>query len=301
MACGGRLMRTEASKQVLKCEFCQTDNWLFTPQRIRVEKSATRLDSTQRPQFSNLVKILEVAYEAENYREAYAYCNKALEFDADSSDVWTNKALCAFWIILGSNWGENELVSTNALEIRTYLNTAKQADPGNPFYKDAADKIAFNLFVTLRWHLDQLQPDLRTVINAGTKKQAIVYQFSLASLIQTSKYLSTIATCYDIAETKNIDVLKYLVIDYTGHSKILWAERGKGEDADKILPTPAATLARVNPIKEVNLLVSRIREVDPTYRPPPWNVAPKAPPPFNLKPILFILGIIFLVLLASNC
>ena len=35
---------------------------------------------------------------AENYKEAYDYCNKALEIDPSCGTLWENKAICCFWL-----------------------------------------------------------------------------------------------------------------------------------------------------------------------------------------------------------
>jgi hypothetical protein len=78
---------------------------------------------------------------AVNFKEGYDYCNKALEVDPTSSEIWENKAICSFWLST-----KREVFSTQAKEIVTYLNTARSYDSNSKTLPITSKNIAWDLY-----------------------------------------------------------------------------------------------------------------------------------------------------------
>ena len=294
MSCGAPL-ECSPQQSIVVCQYCQCQNHLLKPRKVQVEQSRERLTSAQVPEFSNLVKILEVAMEAEDWQEAYRYCNRALELDSKATDVWANKAICSFWITVQGFSGTEKLATTNALEIRTFLQAARESGPESSYYMDTAGRIAENLFIILQYQYFMLTPD--TLQPQGKQ---FINTFSLGQAERARKYLGTIETCFDISDDQETKFLKFLVAEYTNNGSKLWValrnpHQGP-EVAGNIVPTQLAQFARIDPVQKVRILTAKIRRVDPDYSPNPWNLAPTAA---GCSPILLVLAfILFLAVMA---
>ncbi len=104
--------------------------------------------------YSNYLSILEQSMLAGNYSEGYNYCNKGLEINPKSADLWANKAICSLWMSTVAQLSEEK-----AMEIITYLNACKQNDPDLKIYTDTAPSIADNLYFCTLYKYNMVQQD----------------------------------------------------------------------------------------------------------------------------------------------
>ena len=138
-SCGAALEDFQGESEC-KCEFCNNVTKILRP--IKVTANTGKIAEGDSGKFSNLIAIMEKSMVAGNYKEAYDYCNKALEIDPDSAGLWENKAISSFWLR-----SDKDIIDSEAKEILTYLNAAKQADANSPTYEATAGSIASNLFL----------------------------------------------------------------------------------------------------------------------------------------------------------
>ena len=78
---------------------------------------------------------------AGNYGEGYNYCNKGLEINPNSAELWANKAICSLWLSTVA-----KLSDEKAMEIITYLNACKSNDSELNIYNETSKSIAENLY-----------------------------------------------------------------------------------------------------------------------------------------------------------
>jgi tetratricopeptide (TPR) repeat protein len=139
--CGAQMSINNKFSGHVVCEYCNSDIRLIRP--ISLQSSILpSLTDEESKKYKNLVTIVESAMVAENYKEAYEYCNKALEVNPTSSDLWINKAICSFW-----ESTKRDVVNKQAKETITYLRTAKSYDPSSDVLKITSENIAWNLFL----------------------------------------------------------------------------------------------------------------------------------------------------------
>jgi len=136
-SCGAGLSNFQ-NKNDVKCDFCNSVTRILYPVKVLSSSNATVAETAK---FDNLISIMEKSMVAGNYKEAYDYCNKALEIAPDSATLWENKAICCFW-----NKSMFEHISNQAAEIVAYLNTSKSIDPNSTTYDNTSSSIANNLF-----------------------------------------------------------------------------------------------------------------------------------------------------------
>lgn len=151
-SCGAQLENFKNQSQV-KCDYCDNITQVIRP--IKVTSTLTDISDSELKQFNNYVTILEKSMIAGNYKESYDYCNKALEIDPQSAALWENKAISCFWIRT-----DKDIIESEAKEILTYLNAAKQANPDSETYKDTASSIASNLFYAVYYRYLMIEPDM---------------------------------------------------------------------------------------------------------------------------------------------
>ena len=112
-SCGAALENFQGQSEI-RCDFCNNVTKILRP--IKANADAVKLGTIDTGKFNNLVSILEKSMIAGNYKEAYDYCNKALEVDPDCAALWENKAICSLWLR-----SEIEIIVSEAKEILTYL------------------------------------------------------------------------------------------------------------------------------------------------------------------------------------
>jgi tetratricopeptide (TPR) repeat protein len=147
---------------------------------------------------------------AGNYKEAYDYCNKALEIDPQSAALWENKAISCFWIRTDS-----DIIETEAKEILTYLNAAKQADTDSETYEDTASSIASNLFYAVYYRYLMVTPDV-----ASNGKDLDRYSFDASKKILS--YIKIMGLCFDIYPVSFY--LEEAVKELTNLTKLHWID-----------------------------------------------------------------------------
>ena len=116
-SCGASLDHFQG-KTECRCDFCGNTTKILKP--LKVSLSNLKLSEGDQGKFNNLIEIMQKAMLAGNYKEAYDYCNKALEIDPSSGSLWENKSIATFLIR-----SEGDIIENEAKEIVTYLNTAK--------------------------------------------------------------------------------------------------------------------------------------------------------------------------------
>ena len=204
-SCGAQLENFKEKLEV-KCDFCDNVTKIIRP--VKVISKLTDISESETARFTNFVAILEKSMVAGNYKEAYDYCNKALEIDPQSAALWENKAISCFWIRTDS-----DIIETEAKEILTYLNAAKQADPDSKTYEDTATSIASNLFFAVYYSYLMLSPDL-------SSNGKDLDEYSLDASKKLLSYVKIMEIAFDINPTKIY--LEKAINELTNLEKVLW-------------------------------------------------------------------------------
>ena len=212
-SCGASLSGFEGKNEV-RCDYCNTTIMVLRPRSVNVVQGNLSSDNFDR--LNNYVEILQKAIRAGNYSEGYEYCNKALEINPNIGSIWENKAICAFWRSV-SFLNDDKITITNAREIKTFLNASKENDPTSETYGITSDAIGSNLATILKIKLKLMSPDVSSVVNKVT-----IQTYSSRAAIRAKDYLETMETAYDIMVNKDINILTYLVKEFSNEGKLLW-------------------------------------------------------------------------------
>lgn len=265
--CGASLSGYEGKNEI-QCDYCNTKIKVLRPRSVSVAQGNLSQDNYDR--LNNYVEILQKAIRAGNFNEGYDYCNKALEVNPNIGSIWENKAICAFWRSV-SLLNEDKITISNAREIRTFLNASKENDPDSETYETTADAIGSNLATILRIKFASIMPDGTEKVN---KKQ--VPSYSMGIINRAKDYLETMETAYDIMVNKDVDILKYLVKEYSNQGKMIWWEAknpfGKPEHPANTKPTNLATRSGIDVGRKRESLIKRILEIDKSYKAPGVNI-----------------------------
>lgn len=264
--CGASLSGYEG-KDELQCEYCNTNNRILRPRSVTVTKDNLSSDNFDR--LNNFVEILQKAMRAGNYNEGYDYCNKALEINPNIGAIWENKAICAFWRSV-SFLNEDKIVLSNAREIRTFLSASRENDPGSETYVLTADAIGSNLATILQLKVGLTPHDSTTKINNVDIK---IYSPKAYSKIKD--YLETMETAFEIMENKDLEILKYLVNEFSNLGKLVWwaPKEVTGDDSPSNLQlTLNAASSGIDVGRKLEILIKRIQALEPTYTPPKVKV-----------------------------
>lgn len=258
-SCGASLSGYEGKNEV-QCEYCNTTIKILRPRSVSVSQENLSNDNFEK--LSNYIEILQKAIRAGNYNEGYDYCNKALEVNPNIGSIWENKAICAFWRSV-SYLNEDKITLSNAREIRTFLNASKENDPDSESYEITADAIGSNLATILRIKLASISPDSSTIVNKKT-----VETYSTRAINRAKDYLETMETAYDIMINKDVEILKYLVKEFSNLGKLIWWESSSNWGGAKPVPTSLAKLSGIDVDKKRDSLIKRINNVDSSYEAP---------------------------------
>ena len=251
-------------KNEIECEYCNTHIKVLRPRSVSVTQGSLSSDNYDR--LNNYVEILQKAIRAGNFNEGYDYCNKALEVNPNIGSIWENKAICAFWKSV-SFLNEDKITISNAREIRTFLNASKENDPESETYDITADAIGRNLATILEIKLASISPDITNTVNKKT-----VQSYSTRAISRAKDYLETMETAYEIMVNKDLDILKYLVTEFSNHGKIIWWEAknayGKPEHPTNTKPTAFAISSGIDVERKRDSLIKRILSIDKSYEAP---------------------------------
>lgn len=258
-SCGASISGYEGKNEI-QCEYCNTSIKILRPRSVTAAQDNLSNDNYEK--LNNYIEILQKAIRAGNYNEGYDYCNKALEINPNIGSIWENKAICAFWRSV-SYLNEDKITISNAREIRTFLNASKENDPDSESYEITADAIGSNLATILRIKLVTLSPDSNTVVNKKT-----VETYSTRAMNRAKDYLETMETAYDIMINKDIEILKYLVNEYSNHGKLIWWESSNNWGKAEPKLTTIAKLSGIEVDKKRDSLIKRINSVDSSYDAP---------------------------------
>jgi tetratricopeptide (TPR) repeat protein len=258
-SCGASLSGYEGKNEI-QCEYCNTTIKILRPRSVSVSQEKLSNDNFEK--LNNYIEILQKAIRAGNYNEGYDYCNKALEVNPNIGSIWENKAICAFWRSV-NYLNEDKITLSNAREIRTFLNASKENDPDSESYEITADAIGSNLATILRIKLASISPDTSTTVNKKT-----VETYSTRAINRAKDYLETMETAYDIMINKDVEILKYLVKEYSNLGKLIWWESSSNWGGAEPVPTSLAKLSGIDVDKKRDSLIKRINNVDSLYEAP---------------------------------
>ena len=287
--CGASLSGYEGKNEI-QCEYCNTHIKVLRPRSVSVTQGNLSSDNFDR--LNNYVEILQKAIRAGNFNEGYDYCNKALEVNPNIGSIWENKAICAFWRSV-SFLNEDKITISNAREIRTFLNASKENDPDSETYELTADAIGSNLASILRIKLASIFPDTTTTVDKVT-----VQSYSNRAISRAKDYLETMETAYDIMVNKDVNILKYLVKEFSNHGKIIWWEAKnayrKPEHPTNTKLSAVAITSGIDVQRKRDSLIKRILNIDKSFEAPSIRiaVAPKWVIYLIIGSILFVLLLI---------
>ena len=261
--CGASLSGYEGKNEI-QCDYCNTQIKVLRPKSVSVTKG--KLSSDNFEKLNNYIEILQKAIRAGNFNEGYDYCNKALEVNPNIGSIWENKAICAFWRSV-SFLNEDKIAISNAREIRTFLNASKENDPESETYEVTADALGSNLSTILRIKLGNMSPD--TTMKAGSQ---VIPAYSPRAINRAKDYLETMETSYDIMVNKDLDILKYLVKEFSNHGILIWWQAknqyGSTEHPTNTAPTALAKLSGLDVAIKRESLIKRIVSIDKSYEEP---------------------------------
>jgi hypothetical protein len=244
--CGAKLDGFQGKEEV-KCDFCDNVTRIIRPVSVNISEG---MDSAKTDNFNNLIKIMEQSMIAENYKEAYDYCNKALEIDPSCGTLWENKAICCFWLRT-----DNDIIESQAKEITTYLNAAKNNDPNSATYESTASNLAFNLYFAAWYRYTLVGPDV-------SDKNGKMVSFSWTPLKKMVAYIGMMELAFDMSpnEMYLTDPIKEL----SNLSKARWIEDKKGELINLMDINKLGT----NPVKLRERLITKMKKINPNYEAP---------------------------------
>jgi len=152
----GVSISVESEKNSAVCMYCNTKFEILRPLNIALNLAAKSiLSADNREKYENYITILQRSMLAENYAEAFNYCNKALEINPNVPELWVNKAICAYF-----ESTKGDILSMKAKETVTYLRTAENYDENNEVLKSTRSAIASNLFAYLKSWANRIYPDV---------------------------------------------------------------------------------------------------------------------------------------------
>jgi hypothetical protein len=184
----GASIHVSSNTDNLKCEYCDTQIRILRPVKMNEESMIGKLNDEEMNKYRNMLTILENSMKAGNFKEGYDYCNKVLEIDPTSSEIWENKAVCAFWLST-----EKEVSLKMANEVTLYLNKAKSCEPISSSIEKTSKDIAYNIFnFCNKWLL--------------TEKPNLVEGYSLEQINKMFDFLKLHKIAYDLHP--NINFLK---------------------------------------------------------------------------------------------
>jgi tetratricopeptide (TPR) repeat protein len=228
--CGAKVQIHGASEK-MKCEYCDTEFAVIRP--VSIKKSLIdNSDKAETKRFSNLIKILETALIAENYKEAYEYCNKALEIDPDNGAIWENKALSTLYLHPISE------IDESLTQITACMDAAESINPKSPTLQGVSKTVSDTIYFCTTLWIHSVSPDLPN---------------NMFSAPLSNNILSKVKTweqCYQIHN--DLTYLKGMVDELSGKGKINWPA------VEKKIPT-AQLRQRI---------INIIRRKEPGYTPP---------------------------------
>lgn len=244
-SCGASLDDFEG-KASATCDFCENTTQIIRP--ITVVSNTGTLDQDGTAKFQNLVKIMEKSMVAGNYDEGYVYCNKALELDPESAGLWENKAICSFWIR-----SDNEIITSQAKEILTYLRAAKQADVNSETYEATATAIAANLYFSVYYKYLRAGPDV-----SSDGEELDLFSWDCMSLIR--HYLAIMETCFDISPSNLY--LDTAIQELSNHGRCGWIVK-EGDDLSTVAELQAAL--EFDAVLMRKKLIKKLKKFDASY------------------------------------
>ena len=236
-------------KDEVKCDFCNNVTRILRP--IKVENYNSGLEKQELKRLENLINIMEKSMVAENYGEAYRYCNKALEINPDCAALWENKAICSFWLRT-----DHDIISTEAKEILTYLNAAKQADPDSPTYEPTAISISSNLFFAVYYRYL-----IKSFDDSTNNKTYNTWSLKARNIF--INYMKIMELCFTIYP--DIQYLIVAVEELTNLKKAFWIDVSK---KGKLTDKPFLKQLGFNAVKTREKFINKIQSVEPSYKPP---------------------------------
>jgi len=150
LKCGAGINSSGKDKE--RCTYCGTEIFIVKPIKIGLITNS-ELNDAENKSLKAIISIMENSMLAGNYKEAYDYCNKALEIAPTQGDIWENKAIASFMIRSDFNvW------LTNARETITYLNTAETYNPDSKSIKETKKDIAWNIYYLASNYYNDVRP-----------------------------------------------------------------------------------------------------------------------------------------------
>jgi tetratricopeptide (TPR) repeat protein len=275
-SCGASLENFQGKTEAV-CEFCNNTTQILRP--IKVNTSVIKLAENDSARFNNFISIMEKSMVAGNYKEAYDYCNKALEVDPNTAALWENKAICSFWLR-----SDSEIIESEAKEILTYLNAAKQAEPDSPTYSNTARSIASNLYFAVYYRYWRMSCDWSS---DGKNYDS----YSAESTKKIVNFIKLMNLCFDIYAQKMY--LETAVNELTGLAKMTWVGY---DDNNNLANMNWCANYSVDPLKMRENYIAKIKKIDPSY------IAPDFPPPSESTPTwvwYLVAGIILFVIIKA--
>lgn len=245
-SCCGAKIDDFQGKDEVTCEFCNNKTRILRPINVQGSKN---LEEDKKDNFKNLVQIMEQSMIAENYKEAYNYCNKALEIDPSCGAIWENKAICCFWLR-----SDNNIIESQAKEIMTYLSAAKANDPDSETYDETSKNIAFNLYFAAYYRYLIVQPD-----TADKDGNISLLSYDVLKLIVS--YLNMMELAFDLDPKE--DYLNTCVRELTNLEKAVWINIDKKSK----VKTNAIDINAVgfNALKSREKYLLKIRKINASY------------------------------------
>lgn len=204
-SCGGTLNIPD-NLGVAHCVYCGA--------KILITESETNKD---RQKIISYSELCESALKAQNYQEAFDYCNKVLEIDSKNVDAWINKATAAFWMTTGNNNRYDEAIN--------YLDKANQIDPGNPKAQEVKNELTRKQALWLhKLGSDEVQHALEIfkIYNSDHTSQsvAIAKEKCQEYFIKSANYFLEASTL----EPDNMEILSSIFETVTNITWISWSD-----------------------------------------------------------------------------
>jgi len=277
-SCGGSL-EIESIEET-KCKYCGTISIIIPPVKSNLDN--LNIAEDQLGKLKNILFVIEQSITAGNFKEAYDFCNKGLEINASLGSLWENKAICAYWLEQTDN-----LISTDAREILTFLNAAKKVDPNSKSFQSVAEKIFSNLFNRLSYSVNKLDWRSATSFN----EELCCGIFTEEVYKKVLRIMNVMELCYDVYP--DLRFLDYVIKEFSGHGKLLWTEQWP----DGKITNIHNHKINFNASEKTAQLINKIKKDHPNYNPPKIKLKGKVIKRYNVAIIIIFILISIAILI----
>lgn len=232
-SCGSALKNIEKTN-FIKCQFCGNE-FLFPYSQNKTGGNN-----------KNLIINIEEAIKSKNYDHALKFCKKAIENDFKNSLIWELNSKCL-------RGDQNKKLNFQVCEeiLKSLKNSKKFG--GTETLKNSIKNLTKDVYDNILSDYENLEYDF-------SKSGEVWDSFSKRSIQKVINFVKLSQICYDLLN--DVDILKSLVYEISGHNKLFWIKDEKKNNSDWLIDFD------INAAQLREDLISKIIKIDKNYKPP---------------------------------